>query len=448
MQGIFRVPSRQLIIPDFGPKRQSHASQGSAPWGQCEDSMRNMILKPCRRQRLVSGWLYSSNLVHYTARREASSGCRTPEIGPIGPSSIPSEDDMTAINRPPRSCILTVNGGSSSLKFAVFDHGQRHAGSPQCVMAGKIERIGLPDARLTVSGPDGKAIETSNVDVSDLGTSAEVLVALLDKHIGCEALAGVGHRVVHGGPHYHRPEPITAEVITELKRISPLDIDHLPGEIALIERFQRLRPGLFQVACFDTGFHHDMPRVAQIVPIPRRYEAAGVRRYGFHGLSYAYLMEELSRVAGADAAAGRVILAHLGSGASLAAVHHSKSVDTTMGLTPAAGIVMATRTGDLDPGLPFFLAQSSGTTTEQFHSLVNHESGLLGVSETSPDLRDLLARQEHDVRAAEAVALFFYQARESDRSPGGGTRRTRHSRILRRDRREFPRGPSSDLCGA
>jgi acetate kinase len=320
---------------------------------------------------------------------------------------------MTAINRPSRSCILTVNGGSSSLKFAVFDHGQARAGSPQRVMAGKIERIGLPDARLSVSGPDGKAMETTNVNVSDLGASAEVLVALLDKHIGCEALAGVGHRVVHGGPRYHRPEPITAEVIADLRRLSPLDVDHLPGEIALIERFQQLQPGLLQVACFDTSFHHDMPRVAQIVPIPRRYEAAGVRRYGFHGLSYAYLIEELGRVAGREAALGRVVLAHLGSGASLAAVRQGKSVDTTMGLTPAAGIVMATRTGDVDPGLPFFLAQSSGMTTEQFHTLVNHESGLLGVSETSPDLRDLLARQAHDVRAAEAVALFFYQARKA-----------------------------------
>jgi acetate kinase len=354
-----------------------------------------------------------SNLVHYTARHEASSGLRTPEIWPIDPSSNPIKDDMTPINRPPRSCILTVNGGSSSLKFAVFDHGQAHAGSPQREMAGKIERIGLPDARLTVSGPDGKAMETTTVDVSDLGASAEVLVALLDKHIGCEALAGVGHRVVHGGPRYHRTEPITAEVIAELRRLSPLDIDHLPGEIALIERFQRLRPGLLQVACFDTSFHHDMPRVAQIVPIPRRYEAAGVRRYGFHGLSYAYLIEELTRVAGPKAAAGRIILAHLGSGASLAAVRHGKSVDTTMGLTPASGIVMATRTGDLDPGLPFFLAESSGTTTEQFHYLVNHESGLLGVSETSPDLRDLLAREQHDVRAADAVSLFFYQARKA-----------------------------------
>ena len=148
------------------------------------------------------------------------------------------------------------------------------------------------------------------------------------------------------------PALITAEMIAELRRISPLDVDHLPAEIDLIERFQRHLPELPQVACFDTGFHHDMPRVAQIVAIPRRYEAAGVRRYGFHGLSYTYLMEELERLVGVDAARGRVILAHLGSGASLAAVHERKCVDTTMGLTPASGVVMATRDGRYRSGAP------------------------------------------------------------------------------------------------
>ena len=165
------------------------------------------------------------------------------------------------------------------------------------------------------------------------------------------------------------------------------------------------------MACFDTGFHHDLPRVAQIIAIPRRYEAAGVRRYGFHGLSYAYLMEELARIAGPGAARGRVILAHLGSGASMAAVRDGRCIDTTMGLTPTSGLVMGTRCGDLDPGLVRFLVRAGGLTIDQFHDLVNHESGLLGVSETSPDLRDLLSRQDSDVRAAEAVELFCYRAK-------------------------------------
>ena len=186
----------------------------------------------------------------------------------------------------------------------------------------------------------------------------------------------------------------------------------MPGEIELIEAFRNRDPDLPQVACFDTAFHHDMPRVAQIVPIPRRFEAAGVRRYGFHGLSYAYLMEELARVAGPEEARGRVILAHLGAGASLAAVQGGHSIDTTMGFTPASGLVMGTRTGDLDPGLVRFLSRAEGMTADQFDSLVNHESGLLGVSETSSDVRDLLARQNVDVRAAEAIELFCYQAKK------------------------------------
>ncbi len=153
--------------------------------------------------------------------------------------------------------------------------------------------------------------------------------------------------------------------------------------------------------------------MAQIVAIPRRYEAAGVRRYGFHGLSCAYLMEKLERVAGKRAAEGRVILAHLGAGASLAAVHAGRPIETTMGFTPAAGLVMGTRSGDLDPGLVRFLAEREGMTAGQFDRLVNHDSGLLGVSETSADVRDLLGRQESDVRAAEAIALFCYVAKKA-----------------------------------
>jgi acetate kinase len=329
------------------------------------------------------------------------------------PSHHESDDDSTVIHRPDRSCILTVNGGSSSLKVALFGGNLTEPSRPERLVTGRIERIGLADARATMCGPEGQKAETWPVTAPDLGAAAEVVIDWVVKYVGCEALAGVGHRIVHGGPNYFQAEPVTAALIAELRRICPLDVDHLPAEIGLIERFARQWPGLPQVACFDTGFHHAMPRVAQIVPIPRRFEAAGVRRFGFHGLSYAYLMEEMERLVGPHAAAGRVILAHLGSGASMAALHQMKSVDTTMGLTPASGLVMGTRTGDIDPGLPWFLAVSSGTTTEQFHSLVNHESGLLGISETSPDLRDLLARQDHDSRAADAVAVFFYHSKKA-----------------------------------
>jgi acetate kinase len=239
-----------------------------------------------------------------------------------------------------------------------------------------------------------------------------LLIDWLEREVGFTAVAAVGHRVVHGGSRYQEPERVTAELIEELREISPRDPDHLPGEIELIEAFRNRDPDLPQVACFDTAFHHDMPRVAQIVPIPRRFEAAGVRRYGFHGLSYAFLMEELARVAGPEEARGRVILAHLGAGASLAAVRGGHSIDTSMGFTPASGLVMGTRTGDLDPGLVRFLSRAAGMTADQFDNLVNHESGLLGVSETSSDVRDLLARQNADVRAAEAIELFCYQAKK------------------------------------
>jgi acetate kinase len=315
------------------------------------------------------------------------------------------------ITRPERSCLLTVNGGSSSLKFALFPRTPEDPARP--LLKGRVERIGLAGARAVIKPTDGEESETAEVDAPDLGAAADWLIDWLDRHVGWAAIAAVVQRIVHGGPRYVGPTAITPEVLDELRRISPMDPEHLPGEIAAIERFRDHRPGMPQVACFDTAFHHGLPRVARIVPIPRRFEAAGVRRYGFHGLSYAYLMEALAHDAGPDLASGRVILAHLGNGASLAAVHRGRPIDTTMALTPAAGVVMSTRSGDIDPGLPGFLARTAGVTTEQFDALINHESGLVGVSETSPDVRDLLARRDRDPRAAEALDLFVYSIKQA-----------------------------------
>jgi acetate kinase len=205
---------------------------------------------------------------------------------------------------------------------------------------------------------------------------------------------------------------ITKEMVEELRQLKPFDPEHLPEEIQLTEAFHRRFPDLPQVACFDTAFHHGLPRVAQLLPIPRRYEAQGVRRYGFHGLSYAFLMEELARLVGAEAAQGRIILAHLGNGASLAAVHHGKPLDTSMSFTPTAGVPMSTRSGDLDPGLVWYLARTEQMSAKRFNEMVNFQSGLLGVSETSSDMRDLLDHETQDVRAAEAVALFCYQVKK------------------------------------
>jgi acetate kinase len=186
----------------------------------------------------------------------------------------------------------------------------------------------------------------------------------------------------------------------------------MPAEVELIEVLRQRYPSMLQVACFDTAFHCTMPRVAKLLPIPRRFDAKGIRRYGFHGLSYAYLIEELARVADTKEALRRVILAHLGSGASMAAVLEGKSIDTSMGFTPAGGLMMGTRPGDLDPGVAWYMMKSDDLTPTQFNDLINHDSGLLGISETSSDMRDLLAKEADDVRAAEAVGLFCYQGKK------------------------------------
>ncbi|MEP6917890.1 MAG: acetate/propionate family kinase [Acidobacteriota bacterium] len=304
--------------------------------------------------------------------------------------------------------ILILNGGSSSIKFALFQDDQ----TLHRILEGRIDRIGRSEATFAVTGSASSDNFSRAVAASDYPAAVGVLMDWLVERIGHGALTAVGHRVVHGGPRYWEPQRLTPAMIEELHRLSAFDPEHLPQEILLTEACHRRFPDLVQIACFDTAFHHGMPRVATLLPIPRRYEAQGLRRYGFHGLSYAYLMEELERVAGAEAARGRIILAHLGSGASLAAVRDGQSIDTTMALTPAAGLVMSTRSGDVDPGLASFLARSEQMTASQFDHMMNHDSGLLGVSEISADMRDLLAREVEDVRAAEAVALFCYQAKK------------------------------------
>ena len=281
--------------------------------------------------------------------------------------------------------ILTINGGSSTVKFALFD-----TSTLKPILRDKIDRI----------------------DADDQSRSARHVVDQIRPKLKGVAPAAIGHRVVHGGVKLLEHQRVTPELIAELKRSIPLDLPHLPGEIALIEAFGEAFAGVPQIACFDTAFHRDLPRVAQLLPIPRRYDAAGVRRFGFHGLSYTYLMGELERVAGTDAANGRVILAHLGNGASMVAVKGGKPIDTTMAFTPIAGMVMGTRSGDLDPGLLTYMMRVENRTPEQMESFLSRECGLIGVSETTSDMRDLLARRASDVRAVEAFDLFCYSARK------------------------------------
>jgi len=303
-------------------------------------------------------------------------------------------------------CVLTINGGSSSIRFAVYEAGE----TLRRQVDGKIDRIGLSGTNLIVNDPAGKPQVARRLAAADHRTAVGFLLDWLEAQPVFASVNAAGHRIVHGMKH-SEPERVTPKLLAELHRITPYDPDHLPREVGLIEAFLRRHPRLPQVACFDTAFHRTMPRVARLLPIPRRYGAKGVERYGFHGLSYAYLMEELGRLDPA-AAKGRVILAHLGSGASLAAVRHGKSIDTSMGFTPTAGLVMSTRTGDLDPGLVYYLARTERMTAARFQQMVNHKSGLLGVSGTSPDLRDLCASAAVDVRAAEAVELFCYQVKK------------------------------------
>jgi acetate kinase len=283
--------------------------------------------------------------------------------------------------------VLTINGGSSSIKFAVY----QPTDPPRLLAGGTIDRL------------DAKAGAEEAVTP---------LIQYLDERFGASPVAAIGHRIVHGGPNLLEHQLITDEVLAELRRIQPLDLAHLPREIELIEAMHRSFPSMPQFACFDTAFHRDLPRVSQLLPIPLRFYHAGLRRYGFHGLSYTYLMAELRRIAGSDAARGRIILAHLGAGASMAAVQDEKPIDTTMAFTPTAGLVMATRPGDLDPGLLLHLMREEKLSPGEMDEFINQKCGLLGVSETTADMRDLLAHRASDPRAADAIGLFCRQARK------------------------------------
>lgn len=306
-----------------------------------------------------------------------------------------------------QTCILIMNRGSSSIKFALYEVDK----ALTCLLHGKMDRIGLKDATLTYNKEKENQKDTLKLEAPDNHFAINFLLDWLEKQARFSDIKAVGHRIVHGMNHT-APELITSELIEELHRITPYDLDHLPYEIELIETIRLRYPKLIQIASFDTAFHSTMPRVAKLLPIPRRFDAQGIQRYGFHGLSYAYLIENLADVAGTKVAQSRLILAHLGNGASIAAVHEGKSIDTSMGFTPAGGLMMGTRSGNLDPGIATYMMQSENLTPKQFNTLINHESGLLGVSETSSDMHDLLENRKTDIRAAEAIELFCYEVKK------------------------------------
>ena len=306
----------------------------------------------------------------------------------------------------PSWSILALNTGASTVKFAVYDA----ATSRPPLLCGVLARVGSAGMTLSWHAATGESNEAP-LELAPVSSVADALLEWLQGRPELRTVEAIGHRVSHGLSR-HEPARITPDVLDELRRAAPYAADQAPREIALIEACRARHPRLPQVACFDTAFHHAMPAVARLLPIPRRYQVAGLRRYGFHGLSYTYLLGELARVAGPKAARGRVILAHLGHGASLAAVRGGVSIDTSMGLTPSAGLVMGTRTGDLDPGVASFLARGEHMTARRFQEMASLESGLLGVSETSADMENLLAAEANDVRAEEAVALFCYHVKK------------------------------------
>lgn len=301
-----------------------------------------------------------------------------------------------------KSNVLTINGGSSSIRFALYTMQD----PMQCILSGKIHRIGLDHPQLTISRNKDK--QNLPAKAGSFQEAAAFLIEWLGQQEDIEQITCIGHRLVHGMQHTHA-ELINDALLKDLQQISEYDPDHLPAEIELIQRFQKHYPGLLQVACFDTAFHTGMPRVAKLLPIPRRFEKAGLQRYGFHGLSYAWLMETLKKT---NEDQGRIILAHLGNGASMAAVKEGASVDTTMGFTPAGGLVMSERAGDMDPGIAAWIMQNEEMSARQFNHLVHHESGLLGVSGISADMETLLQNDGADIRAKEAVDLFCYSAKK------------------------------------
>lgn len=303
--------------------------------------------------------------------------------------------------------VLTINCGSSSIKFSLYQSGKTLVSQ----LSGKLEKIGMTGARFDYRKKGDSPVRKA-VAAKDIPAAAAFLLNWFETQIGFENIQCIGHRIVHGMMHTS-PLLINQEILDEFKQISVFDPDHMPGAIILIGKIREKYPHLKQVACFDTAFHASLPRVASIFALPRRFEKDGIRRYGFHGLSYQYLLYKLGVSAGKKILKHRMVFAHLGSGSSMAAVKDGKCIDTTMGFTPTGGFMMGTRSGDIDPGIVSYLLRKYMYTADQLDSIVNHESGLLGVSATSSDMQELLDKETTDTRAAEAIALFCYQAKKN-----------------------------------
>ncbi len=299
--------------------------------------------------------------------------------------------------------ILSLNAGSSSLKFALY---RISAGSEALCARGAVEGIGQDQGRLWLSGAEQQALDDTRQPFADHESSIKAAFDALER-LQLAPPGAVGHRLVQGGPDHTAPERVGPALVDELRQIVPFAPLHLPAEINAIEAVAGRYPGLPQVACFDTAFHRQMPEIAQRFALPRELWDEGVRRYGFHGISYEYVLRRLGA-----SAAGRVIIAHLGNGASMVAIRDGRPLDTTMGFTPTGGLMMSTRSGDLDPGVMLYLLSEKRLSAAALGAVVNERSGLFGVSATSSDMKTLLERSATDQRAAEAVEMFCYHARK------------------------------------
>ncbi len=305
--------------------------------------------------------------------------------------------------------ILTINSGSSSLKFSLH---QINSEKEVLELNGELADIGMKKGTFAVYNGHGKKIKENETQIRDHNHSLKLLFDFLKKNFPEKSLDAVGHRIVHGGVKFRKPIMLTNSDISSLEEIIPLAPEHLPHEIKAVKIVKDRFPGLNQIACFDTSFHRQMPGVAQKYPLPERMRNDGICRYGFHGLSYEYILQELEKEAGSEISRGRIIIAHLGNGASMAAVKERKSQDTTMGFTPSGGLIMSTRSGDLDPGVIIYLQKEKKLNIDEINKLVNEESGLMGISGKSSDMKELLESENRNDKAALAINMFCYQAKK------------------------------------
>ena len=317
---------------------------------------------------------------------------------------------MSSDNNSEATTLLCINSGSSSLKFAFYEvAADDEYFESTLIIHGVAERIGQDAGRLTIEIPEAEPISAETSFADHLAAVNEIFRTLdsAEFPVQLPAPTAIGHRVVHGGLHHVAPVEITPEVLSELKHASSLVPLHQPGSLLGIEALSQRFPQVTQVACFDTAFFQDLPELAQRLPLPARYHEEGLRRFGFHGLSYEFVRDN-----NLDSLGERTIIAHLGSGSSLVALLEGEPIDTTMGLTPTAGCLMGTRTGDIDPGVLLYLLKEKGMSPEQLEQLINRESGLLGISGITSDMETLIEQMEDNEDANFAIDAYCYSVRK------------------------------------